>query len=65
METDPVAYAIALVDYYGPENFGAASCYAYEWSRMAKEEICDILKYRMIASDNLDMSWLDSDCEVE
>ena len=53
---NPVHYAIGCVDYYGPANFGA-ECYAYDWTRMTKKEICDILKYRMIASDNLDVCW--------
>lgn len=53
---DPIQYAIGCIEYYGAAEFGAIS-YAYDWMHMTKEDICDILKYRMIASDNLDIEW--------
>lgn len=53
---DPVSYAIGCIDYYGAENFGAQS-YAYDWRRMTQAEIMEILKHRLIASDNLDIIW--------
>ncbi|MCD8083426.1 MAG: hypothetical protein LUE86_08000 [Clostridiales bacterium] len=53
---DPVAFAIGCVSWYSWDNFGAIN-YAYDWTRMDKKSICDILKYREIASDNLDIDW--------
>lgn len=53
---NPIQYAIGCIDYYGAENFGALS-YAYDWTNMKKADICEILKYRLIANDNLDIEW--------
>ena len=53
---NPVEYAIGCIDFYGMENFGAGS-YAYDYARMTREDISDILKYRLIATDNLDIVW--------
>ncbi len=53
---NPVEYALGCIDYYGIENFGACN-YAYDYAHMRKEDIKDILKYRLIASDNLDIVW--------
>ena len=53
---DRIRLAIGCIDYYGPENFGAIN-YAYDWARMTREDISSILKCRLIASDNLDISW--------
>ena len=50
---DPVQFAIGCVDYYGVENFSDSSN-GYQHDRQYIE---DILKYRMIASDNLDITW--------
>lgn len=51
-EFDPVQFAIGCVEYYGAANFGAQS-YVYDWTRMRRTEIEEILKYRLIAYDNL------------
>lgn len=53
---DSVQYAIGCMNYYSWDNFGAQS-YAYEWTNMTKAEICEILKYQSIASDNLNIEW--------
>lgn len=53
---NPIEYAIGCIDYYGMENFGACN-YVYDYTRMTKEDIKDILKYRLIATDNLDIVW--------
>lgn len=53
---DPVQFAIGCIEYYGAENFGASS-YAYDWCQMKRQDIKKILKYRMIANDNLDITW--------
>lgn len=51
---DPVRYALAAIDYYGPAEFGALdSIVSYDWLHMNRQAILDILKYRMIANDNL------------
>lgn len=52
---DPIEYAIGCVDYYGIENFGPG--YWYDWRHMRASDIKDILKHRLIASDNLDICW--------
>lgn len=59
---DPIQFAIACTDYYGWDNFGAIN-YAYEWTQMNKAGICEILRNRLIASDNLDMAWMDPEKE--
>ena len=53
---DPVQFAIGCTEYFSWDNFGASS-YAYDWQRMDKKSICEILKYRLIASDHLDIVW--------
>lgn len=53
---DPVQFAVGCIEYYGAENFGAMS-YAYDYSRMNRAKIEEILKYRLIANDNLDITW--------
>lgn len=53
---DPILYAIGCIDYYGADNFGADNL-TYDWARMHRAEIEDILKYRSIASDRLDITW--------
>lgn len=57
VDSDPIAFAIACVDYYGLENFGADSNYQYDWQHVSKSEICNALKYRLIATDGLDVCW--------
>ena len=54
---DPVRFAIGAVEYFGPENFGAASNYAYNWQDVSKKEICEILRYRMIDFSQVDIDW--------
>ena len=53
---NPIWYAIGCIDYYGIENFGGLS-YAYDCHNMTKADICDVLKHRLIASDNLNIEW--------
>ena len=53
---DPVEYAIGCIEYYGAENFGGNN-YAYDFTNMDKSGICEILRHRLIASDNLDIVW--------
>lgn len=53
---NPISFAISCIEYYGAENFGAES-YAYDWRHMRRSEIEKILKHRLIASDNLDITW--------
>ena len=55
---DPFFYAVGCVSYYGAENFGAGSALPmYDWTSMRSEYIKEILRYRMIDSDNLDVCW--------
>ena len=51
---DKVQFAIGCTDYYAWENFGIDYYQEYEYS---KESICNILKNRLIANDNLDIEW--------
>ena len=53
---NPIRFAIDCIEYYGVENFGGNS-YAYDFRNMNKESIKEILKHRLIASDNLDITW--------
>ena len=53
---DPVLFAIGCAEYYSWDNFGAIN-YAYDWTRMNKNSICQILKHYMIATDNLNIEW--------
>lgn len=53
---DPVQFAIGCTSFYSWDNFGSMN-YAYDWMRMSKNDICEILKYQLIASDNLDIEW--------
>jgi hypothetical protein len=53
---DPIKYAIGCLNFYTWDNFGAIN-YMYDWQRMTKDEIKQILKHRMIASDNLNIEW--------
>ena len=55
---DPVQYAIGCTEYYSWDNFGANEFSVFnDWRRVCREEICDILKIYMIASDNLNIEW--------
>lgn len=47
---NPIEYAIGCIDYYGMVNFGACN-YMYDYAHMGKEDIKEILKYRLIATD--------------
>lgn len=53
---DIVQYALGCIDYYGILEFGGES-YLYDCNNMTMTDIQDILKYRQIASDNLDITW--------
>ena len=53
---DPIQYAIGCACYYSWDEFGANS-FTYNWQRASKEEICKILRHRMIESDHLDTIW--------
>lgn len=55
-EIDPVGFAIGCTNYYSWDNFGAMN-YGYDWQRMDKNAIKEILKHRLIASDALDVCW--------
>lgn len=52
---DPIQFAIGCTDYYSWDNFGYP--YHYNWQYMTKEDICEILKYKPIANDNLNVEW--------
>ena len=54
---DAIQYAIGCVDYYGPENFGALSCYSYDYRDVDIETIKDVLRHRLIANDNINIEW--------
>lgn len=56
---DPVQFAIGCTEYYSWENFGADDYLnpCFDWRHMEKKDICGILKYELIASDNLDIVW--------
>ena len=53
---DPLQFALGCLDYYSWDNFGAIS-YSYDWTHMNKESVCEILKHKMIAADNLEIVW--------
>ena len=55
-EEDPIGFALGCISYYSWDNFGAIN-YAYDWQRMDRKSIEEILKHRMIANDNLDITW--------
>jgi len=52
-EFDPIQFALGCIDYYGVEDFTGG----YIEIRMKKAEICEILKHRLIANDNLNIEW--------
>ena len=59
-EKEPVWFAIACTDYYSWEEFGAGSYGVfYDWTRMNRASIEKELMGYLIASDNLDMPWLE------
>lgn len=53
---DVIHFAIDCIEFYGVENFGAQS-YAYDYRDMNEESIKEILRHRLIANDNLDITW--------
>lgn len=53
---DPILFAIDCVEFYGAENFGGLN-YAYDFRNMNMESIKEILRHKLIASDNLDITW--------
>lgn len=46
-------YAIGCLDYYGAENFGTD----FQNWQYTHDEICEILRHRMIANNDLNMEW--------
>lgn len=50
---DPIEFAAACISFYGAENFSSP----YDGYTFTREEIEEKLKYYMIASDNLDITW--------
>ena len=50
---DSIQYAIGCIEYYGVENFSDS----YNGYQFTMEEIKEQLKYYLIASDNLDITW--------
>lgn len=53
---DPILFAVGCIDYYGTADFGGES-YACDNHYMTMADIKDILKYRQISLDNLDITW--------
>lgn len=56
---DPVLFAIDCIEYYGPENFWADGCwmYQYDWRCMTREGVKEVLRNRVIATDNIEIEW--------
>lgn len=50
---DFIQFAIGCVEYYGVENFSSP----YDGYQFTRKEIEERLKYYMIASDNLEITW--------
>lgn len=50
---DSIQFAIGCIDYYGVENFSSP----YNGYQFTKEEIKEVLKNYLIASDNLEVVW--------
>ena len=50
---DPVQFAIACVDYYGPLEFGAGGTYLYDWRNMTRKKIEKVLRSRSIYLDHM------------
>lgn len=53
---DPIQYAIGCIDYYGADNFGADNP-IYDWTRITRVEIENILKNYSISCNRLDITW--------
>jgi hypothetical protein len=53
---DPVEYAIGAIEYYSWDNFGAG-LYDADWTRVNRDYIEEYLRHRLIASDNLHITW--------
>lgn len=58
-EFDPIEFAIGCIDYYGPENFGADGSWGYQkdWRYMTRDDIKEVLRHRVIATDNINIEW--------
>jgi hypothetical protein len=56
---NPIHFAIDCIDYYGPEEFGADGSWGYQkdWRYMAKDDVKEVLRHRLIATDNLNIEW--------
>ena len=52
---DGVLFAIGCINYYGIDNF--SSQYGYDQHRVSKEDVCEILRYRDISPENLNIEW--------
>lgn len=50
---DPIRYAIDCIEYYGVENFSSP----YNGYQFTENEIKEMLKYYLIASDGLNITW--------
>jgi hypothetical protein len=48
-----IYFAIGCFEYYGADNFGTD----FQNWQYDRKSICDILKHRMIASDNVNIEW--------
>ena len=48
-----IQYAIGCLEYYGAENFGTD----FQNWQYTREEICNILKHRLITCDNINIDW--------
>lgn len=50
---EPIQFAIGCIEYYGVENFSSP----YDGYDFTREEIEKKLRYYLIASDNLNITW--------
>jgi len=50
---DPVLFAVNCISYYGAENFASP----YDGYTFTRAEICEKLKYYLIANDRLNIEW--------
>ena len=53
---DPIQFAIGLTDWYSWDNFGA-ELYDADWQDVDRDYIEDFLRHRLIAIDNLKITW--------
>lgn len=55
-EEERIDYALAMIEYHGLENFSPYMPYM-DYRHATREDICDVLKTRLIACDNLKVVW--------